>query len=252
MYITGLWKCITIIIITTYITYTTYITCITTCLAFDHWQVPYKEVFAWGALEHREGREMYSSNNKSVFFSYHQWHWCKLFNVWVATVFASCIYVRYPLLCVLTSQKFLSKITVSLLLLNPLSILSHRQIFLLISYSPFSPEKKIFKHMLLNGAELSGNGKGWLFPCLVQSHLSTMYVNEIQNIASELQGTWLKMSYNEKPPSVILWWAVIIGYGSVSSWAAPKATAIRADINHFRTYKTTVHLFFFFLHTYVN
>lgn len=108
-------------------------------------------------------------------------------------------------------------------------------------------KKNIFKAMLLNGAEMSGNGKGWWFPCPVQSHLSAMYVNEIQNIASELQDIWLKMSYNEKPPSVILWWAVIIGYGSVSSWTALKAIAIRADINRFRTYKTTVHFSFAYL-----
>lgn len=244
-YITGLWKCITIIIITTYnnlyYLYYLYYLRLVWPLITDKTHIKKSLHGEHGSIG-KAGRcihlitNLYSSTISDTDVN------CLMFG-WLLYLF---IYVHYPLLCVLTSQKFLSKITVSLLLLNPL-LYSQPQATLLIDIlQSLLSWKKIFKDMLLNGAELSGNGKGWLFPCPVQSHLSTMYVNEIQNIASELQDTWLKMSYNEKPPSVILWWAVIIGYGSVSSWAALKATAIRAEINHFRTYKTTVHFYFFF------
>lgn len=81
-----------------------------------------------------------------------------------------------------------------------------------------------------------------MIPCNVQSHLSTMNLNEIQEFVVELQDTyiWLKMPYKEKTPFSY----PLKSYNeTMSSWTPPKAIVIRADIKHLRAYKIVV-LFF--------
>lgn len=81
-----------------------------------------------------------------------------------------------------------------------------------------------------------------------------MNLNEIQKLVVELQDAriWLKMSYKEKT----LFSHSLKSYNgtslvTMSSWTAPKASIIRADIKHLRAYKTAG-FWFFFLHTHVN